>query len=65
MIRTGPLPEKPRNIDEATDRGWDTDSILHDRMPVVTDPELMAALRRQAADVRGMRDDDHEWRRSA
>lgn len=62
MIRAGYLlPEKPKNRDAANDRGFDVDSLAHDRVPVETDPELAAALSRQAQEIRRMRDEDRQW----
>lgn len=30
MIRHSPLPERPQSLDEACDRGFDRDSLVHD-----------------------------------
>lgn len=46
MILAGwPLPEKPQSREEANDRGFDPESLLHDRAtPEPLTPEWQAAL---------------------
>ena len=65
MILAGqwePTPPRPGSLDDCMARGFDTDSVRWDRMPVETDPELAALLSRQAQEIQAMRDEDHEWR---
>lgn len=46
MILAGwPLPERPQSREEANDRGFDPESLLHDRAtPEPLTPEWQAAL---------------------
>lgn len=61
---TRPLPERPNSHTEATERGWDPDSVIHDRAWAGTprDSELLDVAREQAAEVRRVRDEDYTWR---
>ena len=51
-----PLPERPRNRDEAADRGFDPESIRHDRVtPEPLSPEWQQALDQANETVRHLR----------
>ena len=56
MILGLPLPERPRNRDEADDRGFDPESIRHDRVtPEPLTPEWQHALDQANETVRHLR----------
>lgn len=51
-----PLPERPQTWDEAHDRGWEPDSVRHDRAtPEPLSPEWQAALDGAIEDARRLR----------
>lgn len=56
---SSPLPERPRNLDEAMDRGFDPGAPAD--VPVALDLDLLAGLRGQARAIRQMRDEDRHW----
>jgi hypothetical protein len=53
-----PLPEHPGSRDEADDRGFDPDSIQHDRVtPEPLDDEWQAALDGAVEQARALREE--------
>lgn len=61
--RFEPTPPRPGSLDDAQARGFDTDSVNHDRVPVEVTAEMRALVAGSLLSIRHRRDnelaDDH------